>query len=195
MLRIRDFIYALCPFVQAVLSQNAFYHGNNLGQGNRSPFNETRHHPQMNNQGSVNIGLRYALAFAASIELSFLEFAFGSLIVGGAPLRGAFLAVGAAASKGTVYIVSSGIAKISQKNNVALPASFQAWLEVRMLSQRATKLAHILSGYLSNPVLPIPPRFKLKKQLKFDDKKAKSSLVWLIRLDIPSFSFMFLANS
>lgn len=196
MLRIRDFIYALCPFVQAVLSQNAFYHGNNLDQGNRSAFNETCHHLQMNDQALSNLGLRYALAFAAaSIELFFLEFAFGSLIVGGAPLRGALFTVSVAAPKGTVDILSSGIAKIGQKNNATVPASFQARLEAGMLSQHATNLAHIVSRYLSNPVLPIPPRFKLKNRLKFDDKKAKSSLVWLIRLDIPSFSFMFLANS
>ena len=195
MLRIGDFIYALCPFVQAVLSQNAFYHGNNLGQGNRSPFNETCHHPQMNNQGSVNLGLRHALAFAASIELLFLEFAFGSLIVGGAPLRGAFFAVSVAAPKGAVYIVSSSIAKIGQKNNVALPASFQACLEVGMLSHHGAQRPKILGGYLLNRAFPVPICFKLKKRLKFDDKKAKSSLVWLIRSDIPSFSFMFFANS
>jgi len=195
MLRIRDFIYALCPFVQAVLSQNAFYHGNNLDQGNRSAFNETCHHSQMNNQALINLGRRYASALAASIELLFLEFAFGSLIVGGAPLRGALFTVSVAAPKRAVYIVSSRIAKIGQKNNATVPASFQARLEAGMLSKHATNLAHIVSRYLSNPALPIPPRFKLKNRLNFDDKKAKSSLVWLIRLDIPSFSFMFLANS
>lgn len=149
----------------------------------------------MNNQGLINPDLRYALAFAASIELPLLEFAFGSLVVGGAPLRRTLFAVRVAASKGTVNILSFRIAKIGQKNKVALPASFQARLEVRMLSKYATKLAYILSRYLSDPVLMMPPRFKLKKGLKFDDKKAKSSLVWLIKSDIPSFSFMFFANS
>jgi len=137
MLRIWGFIYALCPFVQAVLSQNAFYHGHNLGQGNRSAFNETCHHPQMNDQGLINLGLCYALAFAASIELLFLEFAFRSLIVGGAPLRGAFFAVGLATSKRTINIVSGGITRVGQKNNLAAPASLQPWLEVGMLSHHA----------------------------------------------------------
>jgi len=117
-----------------VLSENAFDHGNNLGQGNRSPFNEACHHPQMNHQGWGNLGLWSALAFVANIEQFFLEFALGGLIVGGAPLRGAFFTVGVSASKGTVYIASSDIAKIGQKDNVAVPASFQAWLEVGMLS-------------------------------------------------------------
>ena len=50
----------------------------------------------------------------------------------------------AAASKGTVYIMSSGIAKIGQKNNVALPASFQAWLEAGdVLSARNEACAYI----------------------------------------------------
>jgi len=179
-----------------VLSQNAFYHGNNLGQSNRSAFNETCHHPQMNDQALINLGLGYDLAFAAaSIELLFLEFAFGSLIVGGAPLRGALFAVSVAAPKGTVYIVSSGIAKIGQKDNIALPASFQACLEVGMLFYHGAQRPKILSSYLPNPAFPVPLRFKLKKGLKSDNKKAKSSLVWLIRLDTPSFSFMFFANS
>jgi hypothetical protein len=178
-----------------VLSQNPFHHENNLGQGNRPRFNQPCHHPQMNNQGLVNLGCRYASAFATSIKPLFLEFALGGLIVGGAPLRGAFLAVGLAASKGTIDIASVGIAKIAQKDNATVPASLQAWLEAGMPSYDATKFAHILSGYLSNPVSPIPIRFKPKKGLKFDNKKAKSSLVWLITLDIPSFSFMFLANS
>jgi hypothetical protein len=195
MLRIQDFIYALCPFVQAVLSQNAFYHGNNLGQGNRSAFNETCHHPQMNNQGSVNLGLRYALAFAAAIELFFLEFAFGGLIVGGAPLRGALFAVGLATSKRTINVVSGGITRVGQKNNLAVPAPFKAWLEVGMLSHHPAQRPKILGGYLPNRASPVPLRFKLKKGLKFYDKKAKSLLVWLMRSDIPSFSFMFLPNS
>ena len=58
-----------------------------------------------------------------------------------------------------------------------------------MRSDHAAKLAQILSGYLSNPILPIPVRVELKKRLQLDDKKAKSSLVWLIKLDIPSSFF------
>ncbi len=124
----------MLPLAHAVLSKHAFDHGHNLRQGNRSPFNEARHHPQMNQQGLVNLGLCSALAFTAGIEQFLLEFALGGLIIGGAPLRGAFLAVGEAASKGTVYIPSSGITKIGQKDNIAVPAPFQAWLEVRVLS-------------------------------------------------------------
>jgi len=119
------------------LSQNALDHGHNLGQGNRSPFNETAHHPQMNNQGSITLGLCYASTFAASIELHFLELAFIRLIVGGAPLRGASLAVRVEASKGTINIVSGGITRVGQKNNLALPASLQARSKTSMLSHHA----------------------------------------------------------
>jgi hypothetical protein len=149
----------------------------------------------MNHKGLVKLGHRPASAFASGIELPFLEFALGGLIVGGAPFRGALFAVGLAASKGTIDIASVRIAKVGQKHNATAPASLQAWLEAGMLSYDATKFAHILSSCLSNLLLPIPVRFKLKKHLKLDDKKATSSLVWLIRLDIPSFSFMFLSNS
>lgn len=143
-----------------------------------------------------DIGLGYDLAFAAvSIELLFLEFAFGSLIVGGAPLRGALFTVSVAAPKGAVDILSSGIAKIGQKHNATVPASFQARLEAGMLFYHGAQRPKILSSYLPNPAFPVPLRFQLKKALKFDNKKAKSSLVWQIRLDTPSFSFMFLVNS
>jgi hypothetical protein len=146
----------------------------------------------MDNQGRIRPGCRQASAVwsvAAGIELLFLDFAFGGLVIGGAPLRGALSAVGVAASKGTIDIVSSSIAKIGQKENAAVLASLQTWLQAGMLSDHATKLAHILSGYPSNLLLPIPVRFELKKRLQLDYKKAKFLLVWLIKLDIPSSSF------
>jgi len=149
----------------------------------------------MNNQGSVNLALRYALAFAARIELFFLEFAFGALIVGGAPLRGALFAVGLATSKRTINVVSGNITRVGQKNNLALPASLQARPKTRMLSHHPAQRPKILRSYLPCTAFPVPIRFKLKKDLKFDDKKTKSSFVWLIRSDMPSFSFMFLPNS
>ena len=121
-------IYEVFPVVQAVLSQNAFDHSHNLGQENRPAFNEAGYHPQMDNQGLVGPGCRHATAVAAGIELLFLEFAFGGLVIGGAPLRGALFAVGVAASKGTIDIASCRIAKIGQKDNAAVPASLQAWL-------------------------------------------------------------------
>lgn len=142
----------------------------------------------MNNQGSVDMGLPYVLAFAVSIELLFLEFAFGRLIVGDAPLRGTFSALGVAASKGTIDIVSGGITRVGQKNNLAVPASLQAGSKTGMLSHHGAQRPKILSSYRPNAAFPVPRRFKLKKRLKFDDKKAKSSLVWLIKSDIPSLS-------
>jgi hypothetical protein len=80
------------------------------------------------NQSVVNLGRRHASAVAARIKLSFLEFTLGSLVIGGAPLRGALFAIGGAASKGTIDIASCSIARIGQKDNAALPASLQAWL-------------------------------------------------------------------
>lgn len=149
----------------------------------------------MNHQGLLKPGHRPASTFASGIELLLLEFALGGSIVGGAPLRGAFLVVGVTASKGTIDIPSARITEIGQKDNAAVPASLQAWLEAGMLSYNATKSAHIATGDPANSLFPIPSRFEPKKRLKLHDKKAKSSLVWLIRLDIPSFSFMFFADS
>jgi hypothetical protein len=121
-------IYEVFPVVQAVLSQNAFDHGHNLGQGHCPAFNEAGYNPQVNNQGLVSPGFRQASAVAAGIELLFLEFALGGLVIGGAPLRGAPFTVGVAASKGAIDIASSSIAKVGQKENAAVPASLQALL-------------------------------------------------------------------
>jgi hypothetical protein len=113
------------------------------------------------------------------------------LIVSGAPFLGGFFAVGLAASKRAINIVSAGIAGMSQKEYSALPTPLQAGPKMGMLSNNGTKLPKILSNYPSNDFFPIPGRLKLKKGLKSNDKKAKSSLVWLIMSDIPSFPFHF----
>jgi len=97
--------------------------------------------------------------------------------------------VGLAASKRTINIVSAGITRMGQKEYPTLPASLQAGPEMGVLANNGTKLPQILSNYFSNDFFPIPVRFKIKKGLKSNDKKAKSSLVWLIKSDIPSFPF------
>lgn len=55
-----------------------------------------------------------------------------------------------------------------------------------MFSNYTSKFPQIEGCYPPNRLLPVPVRRKLKKLLKLDDKKANSSLVWLIMSDIPS---------
>jgi hypothetical protein len=143
----------------------------------------------VDDQGLVELGRRPAQALAPFVLLPLLEFPLGGLIVGGASFRGTPVPVGLATSKGTIDITSMGIAEIGQKENAAVSAPLQAWRKAGMLSNNRTKLPEIAGRYPSNLSLSIPVPLKLKKELKPDDKKAKSSLVWLIRLDIPSFSF------
>jgi hypothetical protein len=68
-----------------------------------------------------------------------------------------------------------------------VPASLQARVEVGMFSNYTSKFPQIEGCYPPNRLLLVPVRRKLKKLLKLDDKKANSSLVWLIMSDIPSF--------
>jgi len=153
-------IYEIFPVVQAVLSQNTFDHGYDLAAAKRPSFNETGYHLQMNNQGVIVPDWLPAQAFSTTIDLLFLYFALGGLVIGGASLRGALFAVGVTTPKRTTNIAPSNIAIIGQKENAAVPASFQAWPQVGMLSDHKTKLAQILRGYRPNPLLPIPVRIK-----------------------------------
>jgi len=75
-----------------------------------------------------------------------------------------------------------------------VPASLQARAKVGKFSNNTSKFPKIEGSYPPNRLLPVPVRRKLKNLLKLDDKKAKSSLVWLIMSDIPSF-FVFFATS
>jgi hypothetical protein len=76
---------------------------------------------------------------------------------------------------------------VGQKQNVAVPASLQAGAQMGLLLNNTSKLPKIASRYRPNLFFSVPCRRKLKKNLKRYDKKAKSSLVWLIWSDIPSF--------
>jgi len=78
---------------------------------------------------------------------------------------------------------------VGQKENAAVPASLQAGQQVGMLFNNTSKLPKIAGRYPPNGFFPIPVRRRPKKTLKCYDKKANSSLVWLIKSDIPSFSF------
>lgn len=78
---------------------------------------------------------------------------------------------------------------MGQKENAAVPASLQAGPKVGFVLNNISKLPKIVGRYLPNGFFPVPVRRKLKKSLKSYDKKAKFSLVWLIKSDIPSFSF------
>jgi hypothetical protein len=82
-----------------------------------------------------------------------------------------------------------GITRVGQKENAAVPASLQAGPQVGLLLNNTSKFPKIAGRYPPDGIFPVPVRRKLKKTLKCYDKKAKSSLVWLIKSDIPSFSF------
>jgi hypothetical protein len=143
----------------------------------------------MGDQWLVKPWRRFAQALPAGVQQTLLDLPLGGLIIGGASFSGTSLPALLAASKGTIDIPSMGVAEIGQKGNAAAPASLQAWLKAGMLSNDPTNLLEIAGRQPTSLSLPIPVPLKRKKGLKSYDKKAKSSLVWLIRLDIPSFSF------
>ena len=59
-----------------------------------------------------------------------------------------------------------------------------------MCSEYRTKRPIILRNYPSDIFLSVPVRNKFKKRLNLNYKKAKSLLVWLMKSDIPSLSFL-----
>ena len=98
-----------------MLSQNVFHNKNNVGQINRPPFNQADYHLEVNEQALIGLGLYHVLACTVRIELLFLQFPFGGLIIGDASLFGALFTMGLAASKRTVNIVALCIAGSGQK--------------------------------------------------------------------------------
>jgi hypothetical protein len=188
--RIWALIDGFSPAVQAGLSQNAPHHKNNLRQGNWPAFNQTGHHFQVSDQRAIHIEhRRFAAAIAAGILLLLLDFSLRGPIVGGASFCRIALSSHLATSKRTINIVAVNIARMGQKDDAAVPAALQAGVKVAMLSNNPSKGPNIDRRCAPNPFFSIPVRRKLKKPLKLYDKKAKSGLVWLIKLDIPSFLF------
>ena len=179
-----------------MLSQNKTDHGKNFRKANRPPFNEAGHHRKVNDHGLIGLGLRRLFsAPAAGVLFLFFDFPFRGSIVGSAPFNRFALAPGLPASEGAIDIVSIGISRMGQKENAAVPASLQAGPKVGKISNNTSNLPKIEGRYLPNAFFSIPVRREPEKELKSYDKKAKSWLVWLMKSDIPSFSFHVFGNS
>jgi len=71
---------------------------------------------------------------AAFIQIFLLYFACITAVKFKASLLGALFAVGLPATKGTTQIITAGIARMSEKQNPAVPAASQTLSQLRFVS-------------------------------------------------------------
>ena len=188
-----------CASGHAVLSQNSRQHLPYLLQAYPAALNQAAGHPHMlehrpiprsgtNLYVAILFGIRWVplrrglrtgwtLGCPAFAILDpFLEPAlFASVILDTAPV-GALLAVGLPAPKGTTQVFATGIARMSEKENSAMPASAQASSQVSFGSQNRSQHIIVFQHEGSHLAASIPTGSELKMFGDLDCKKPKLSL-------------------
>jgi hypothetical protein len=110
------------------------------------------------------------------IEIALPLFTLGAVVVIGAALRGAFLAMGLPAAERTTQVVAAGVARMGQEENAAVPAPGQAGSQVRLGPQHRSQQPIILQHQGGYRALAIPIGPKLEMLCDPDCKKPKLSL-------------------
>jgi hypothetical protein len=114
------------------------------------------------------------------IEPALDVFALGVAIIGGTALRGSPFAMGFPATKRTTQIPASGIARMRQEENAAMPAPGQAGAQVRLGPQHRSQQPVILQNQGGYRALAIPPRLEFKMRYDPICKKPKLRLRMLM---------------
>ena len=187
-----------------VLSQISREHPEHLAAADPPAFNQAGDHSHVLDQervppgaaalghsgpGRMGRGLGWAiLTGPALIELAFLALALGLAVEGGAALRRSLLAVGFPAAKGATQVMATGVARVGQEENPAVPAAGQAGSQVRLGVQHRSQQHIILQHQRGHraPAIPIRPELKILRDP--DCKKPKLSLRMLMLKDMsPSY--------
>jgi hypothetical protein len=192
------------PAAYAALPQNSQQHLLDLFQADRTVLNESDHHAHMLDQLRI-FGRRQRLShFGGAWSLLCLMRRFNLLTdqdrrfirarlilitledpsllsaikLGATPNR--FSApVLLFAAKRTAQVVPPGIAGMSEKKDAAMPATTQAFAQMRLGSQSRSQKRVILQRQPGDRSLSIPSRDKLEKLRDPDCKKPKLSLKML----------------
>jgi hypothetical protein len=141
-----------------VLSQMFIQHPQERSTADSPRLHQADHHPDILDRRQVPLGgaalggrcsgpLAGGLGSAvfagpALIEPALDAFALGVAVIGSTALRGSPLAVSFPATKRVTQILASGIARMRQEENAAVPASDQAGAQVR-LSTPFLKCTHL----------------------------------------------------
>jgi len=133
------------------------------------------------------------LPAAAGIQTLLLYLAFRTLIIFDASANGILTPVGIPAAERAAKIAAAGIPWVGEKQDLAMPASDQAFSQVRLLSENTPNSPVIPRNDTPDLFLVVPVRNELKTRLYLYYKKAKCSLMSLMYLGIPSLSLVCLA--
>jgi len=184
-----------------VLSQNCGQHPPHLAAADRAALNQADHHPHMVHDQRIFFGRagfgrgrrcssRRPFAISPLIErdLLLLLHVGVTVVVNTAP-SGLLLAVGLPATEGTTHFIAlPDIARMSQKENAAMPAPGQAGTQLRLGPQNRSQQPIILKHQGRYGPLAIPVRPKLKMLCDRDCKKPKLPLK-MLRLNLMSPSY------
>ena len=176
-----------------VLSQNRGQHPQHLIPRDRAAFNEADHHPHMVHDDRCFLagasggrrrrpGSGPSRTPAALIEDDLLLLPHVRIAVIGhaTPSRLSF-AVSLPAAEGATQVMATGIARVGQKENAAVPAPGQAGSQVRLGPQHRSQQHIILQHQGGYRASAIPVRPELKMLRDPDCKKPKLSLRMLTK--------------
>lgn len=121
----------------------------------------------------------------------FLLLAFRALIIFDASVYGVLAPVCLPAAERTAKINAASITWMGEKQDFAMPASRQAFSQMRLLLENFSNNPVILGNRSADLFFAVPVRNELKTRLDLYYKKAKCSLISLMYVGIPSLFLLF----
>jgi hypothetical protein len=171
----------------AVLSQDPPEHRQNLLPADQTILNQTHHPLHMfddwfGTRQWIGGWRRWDRQAAFGVLNGLLDFAFGLPVIGHTPLGGTLLAMSFLAAERTPQIFPPGVARITEKEDPAMPASSQASSQVRAGFYNRSQQQVLLKHQTRHRMIPIPAAGKVKMLCDLYCKKPKLPLRMLTLL-------------
>ncbi len=176
-----------------VLSQNSLEHLEDLCPAHQSSLDQADHHPHVLQHQRIPPGTtllgdrdagrasRGAIAVppgpsALGVESALLVLAERITVIGDTPQSGLLLAVSCPAAKRTTQVLATGITRMSQEKDPAMPAPGQASSQEGLGSENRSQQHVIFQNQSCHPLPSIPLRRKLEILRDLNCKKPRLSL-------------------
>jgi hypothetical protein len=186
------------------LSPNALEHLEDLGAADRSSLDQADHHLHIRQHPRVPLDSTAVLRArdarrarcgaiavrlgpgALAVEGALLLLAGRVTVIGDTPEGGLLLALSAPAAKGTPQVFATGITRMGEKKDPAMPAADQAASQPGLGSEHRSQQHVILQHQSGHPLGSIPLRSKLEIRRDLNCKKPRLSLKVLTYWKTPS---------
>jgi hypothetical protein len=195
--------HSLIDFAAAdhgALSPNALEHLDDLGAADRSSLDQADHHAHIRQHPRVPLNRtavlwgwasRGAIAVclgpgALAVEGALLLLANRIPVISDTPEGGLLLALSAPAAKGATQVSATGITRVREKKDPAMPAPGQAASQPGLGSKHRSQQHVILQHQSGHPLGSIPLRSKLEIRRDLNCKKPRLSLKVLMYWKTPS---------